>query len=478
VAIARSLLGCTAIAGAGLKELPEERKTLDQLLAVFMQNGAYNSKSMLMGEMTRVVEMFGRIAQHPDLLRSTDKICALSEWMLADYGFSVEEQLRIGFAVGAMSQGLADGEEAGQVAYLTPEQVTDLLVKMGMEDRRGRFFDLVSADRSTLRQEFAKDGGGIQQVAWERRLLMRRPFLRCANGGLMLLSPRAMQAWMGDGFYYRLLDAARRRSADDPKRKVNRRFTAYAGQLLEVYTLDLVRSVYAPEQNPISGVRVYGEQRYGPGGQMRTSDVAVLVGEADLVLIEVSNSRIRASTLVSAAREDTVRDVQRMLVEKIGQLDKCVTALRSHKRNRRASIPAESPAVDMHKIKRIWPVVVTAGNVTQSAPLWDHVSKTTAGKLTQRCVQPLTLLSVEDYEVVCYLIEHGHGLIEVLTAKTRPPFAQRELAIWLRDDPSAPKNISGRPKLVERTWHETVERITAAIDFTKGEPQAPAAAAA
>ena len=167
-----------------------------------------------------------------------------------------------------------------------------------------------------------------------------------------------------------------------------------------------------------------------------------------------------------------------MLVEKIRQLDNCITALRSHKRNRRASIPAVNPEVDVHKIKRIWPVLVTAGNMTQSAPLWDYLGKTTAGKLTQRGVQPLTLLSVEDYEALCYLIENGHGLIEVLSAKTRPPFAERELAIWLRDDPSAPKNVSGRPKLVENTWHETVERITAAIDFTKGEPQAPAAEAA
>ena len=112
----------------------------------------------------------------------------------------------------------------------------------------------------------------------------------------MLLSPRSMQAWLGDGFYYRLLDAAQLRSKGDPKRKLSRQFTGYAGQLLELYALQLTRSVYAPQQNPISGIRVYGEQPYGAGGQMKTSDVAVLIGDADLVLIEVSNSRIRADT--------------------------------------------------------------------------------------------------------------------------------------------------------------------------------------
>lgn len=340
-----------------------------------------------------------------------------------------------------------------------------------MEERREAFFDLVSADRETLRQEFADDGGDIQHVAWERRPLMRNPFLRCSNDGLMLLSPRSLQTWLGDGFYYRLLDAAQRRSEGDPKRKLSGQFTAYAGQLLEVYALALMRSVYAPEQNPISGVRVYAEQLYGRGGGNKTSDVAVLAGDTDLVLIEVSNARVRADTLVSAAQEDAIQDVQRMLVEKIRQLDNCITALQSDNQRRKASIPAENPEVDMKRVQRIWPVLVTAGNVTQSVPLWSHLDEATVGKLTQRGVQPLTLLSVEDYETLCYLIENQHGLIEILGAKTSPPFAQRELAIWLRDDPAAPKNIIGRPKLVESTWHKTFEQIIGAIDFTKGEPQ-------
>lgn len=135
VMISRSLLGCTAIASVGLKDLPEERKTLDELMAVFMQNGAYNSKSALVGEMARVVELFGHIAHHSELLSSTDKICPLDGWMLADYGFSVEEQLQIGFALGVMSQGIVDGKESSRTAYLTPGQVNDLLAGYGRAPR-------------------------------------------------------------------------------------------------------------------------------------------------------------------------------------------------------------------------------------------------------------------------------------------------------------------------------------------------------
>ena len=116
-------------------------------------------------------------------------------------------------------------------------------------------------------------------------------------------------------------------------------------------------------------------------------------------------------------------------------------------------------------------MVVTAGNITQIPPFWQHITEGTGGKLAQRGVQPLTLLHIEDYEALCYLIENGHGLIEVLTAKTQPQFAQRELAIWLRDDPAAPKNISGRPKLILDAWDQAMRTILAGIDFTKGEQQ-------
>jgi hypothetical protein len=475
--IARALLGCSAIAGAPLKQYAEDGGTLEEVMAILFQNGAYNSKNMLMGEMARVVELYDRIHHHPELLPSADKICPLDEWMIEDYGFSVEEQLRIGFSLGAMTGGLADGDEAGQVSYLRQEQLDDLLIKLAMTDRRERFFDLVSGDRATFQREFAEDGHTVEAVAWDRRALMRHPFLRCQNGGLLLLSPRTIQAWMGDGFYYRLLTSAQKRAAGDPLGKVSRQFTGYTGQLLEIYALELMRSVYPASSNPISGVRVYGEQPYGPGGQMKTSDVAVHAGGTDLVLFELSGARVSANTLTSAVSESATWDVQKMIINKVLQLDKCINALRSTDPKTRAQIPSKDPEVDMGKVRRIWPVVVTAGNVTQTAPLWQHVIDATKGKLAQPGVQALTLLHIEDYEALCYLIENGHGLIEVLRAKTQPQFAQRELAIWLRDDPFAPKNISGRPKLVEDAWHGALDRLMAAIDFTQGEPRAGSEAA-
>jgi hypothetical protein len=113
-------------------------------------------------------------------------------------------------------------------------------------------------------------------------------------------------------------------------------------------------------------------------------------------------------------------------------------------------------------------VVVSAGNITQTGPLWHHVKTNARGRLTQPGVQPLKLLDIQDYEALCYLVEKGHGLNDILDAITRPQFVERELAIWLRDDPAAPKNISGRPKHVVEIWEQAMGRIMGAIDFKKG----------
>jgi hypothetical protein len=475
--VARNLLGCTAISSASLERMRSEDRTSEETMAVLLQNGSYNSKEMLMGEMTRAVELYGRIAQHPELLPSHDKVYPLDEWMIKDYGFSIEEQLRIGFSFGAMTHGLSDGPDSGKAHLLTPDNIEDLILKLGLHERRKDFFDLISADREQLRREFAYEGDDLDHVAWERRPLMRRPFLRCQNGELILFSPRSIQQWVGEGFFYRLLTSAQNRCSDDPKRKLSRNFIAYTGQLLEVYALDLMHSAYPDENNPISGVRVFGEQPYGPSGHKKTSDVAVLIGGADLILFEISGARMKADTLISGAAADAIGDVKRMIIEKVDQLDGCISALRSDDPKAKAHIPAEKPEVDMDQVKRIFPVVVTAGGITQTIPLWQHIEAKTRKMLQQPGAQPLTLFSIQDYEVLCYLIELGVSLNEILTRKTHSQFAQRELAIWLRDDPWAPKNISGRPQHVETVWKKTFARIMSAIDFNKGWQPPPGTAA-
>jgi hypothetical protein len=193
-----------------------------------------------------------------------------------------------------------------------------------------------------------------------------------------------------------------------------------------------------------------------------TSDIAIDLG-LDLALIEVSVSRLRAETLLLGDVKAVTDDLERMVVKKIRQLDHCIHALIAG----RAQIPAGAPEVDLDRVERIWPVLVTAGNITQSAALWKYIRSQTGRELTQPKVQPLTILDVEDLETICGLIEAGHALPEILAGKTKQPFAELELKYWLRYDTAAPREYP-RPACVVAIWERVIERAVAMMDMTKG----------
>jgi hypothetical protein len=102
------------------------------------------------------------------------------------------------------------------------------------------------------------------------------------------------------------------------------------------------------------------------------------------VLIEVSASRLRADRLISGTPEEFAEDLDRLLITKINQLDGCITALIAGV----ATIPATAPEVDLSRVQRIWPVVLSAGTISQSEMLWEYVRDRSKGYSPKRRCSP------------------------------------------------------------------------------------------
>lgn len=457
-----ALLGATSV----IERLADEDSQsdwldhLDSAVAFFVQNGAYNRKPQPLGELARSRELYTRIARDPGMAAS-EHFCPLDEWMREDYGFDDDEQLSFGFALSAMTTTWANDDAAGGKSYVLGEHLDDVLLKLGWESRRAEALNLLSADRDFYRQAFQDAGDSPEQIAWELRPFMQRPFLRLTNGGLVLVSPRALASWVTDGFYYRLLDAAQKRNKTK-KRKTSRAYTAFAGNLLEKYCLELAEESF-DKGNPPGGGKVYGEQPYGHKGEAKTSDVAIQIG-TDLVLFEVTASRLRADTLVLRDPKSVSDDLHRMVISKLKQLDGCVNALS----NGKAQIPADNPEVLWEGIERVWPVVVTGGDVTQNEFIWAWIRRESKGLLDRAKIQPLTLLDIADYEALMGIVEHGHSLIKILEGKTQEAYRELELAIWIRDDPTIPRDTALRPSAVEKAFTEATTRAQEYFDLSKG----------
>ena len=170
---------------------------------------------------------------------------------------------------------------------------------------------------------------------------------------------------------------------------------------------------------------VHGDRPYTTSdGEQRTPDIAIDCG-TDLVLVEVTSSRLTQQALVDARPEAVQRDVAKVLVEKVAQLSNSIDDLLAA----RASIPK----VDMSLVERVWPLLLTSDGLPQTPTLWSYLKKEAPEALQQENVQPLTILDLEDMELLFGMVEDGASLVEILKSKTADGYAERQLGVWRRE---------------------------------------------
>jgi hypothetical protein len=388
---------------------------------------------------TRAHELFVEL---PARLRDDVHFCPIDDWFREDYGLTAAEQVAVGFGIATVTEALdPDVAPAERRVVLAP-------IGEGMlADRVDAVTELVSAPREWYADRYAELSNGLESIAWERTPFLRRPCLRLANSQWLLISPTAIDSWLGEGFYHRGLECAQRRG----ERATNDFFTFF-GKLLETYCLELTQSVY-PDDRPVGGGRVYGEQRYGPGGSKRTSDVAIDLG-LDLVLIEVVSARFSRDVRVFGKPELLNEALERMLFKKMGQIGRVIAAVLSGD----AAIPDVDPAT----LERVWPIVVTGGEFIQSELLWDRIDAEMPAELRVARVQPLTVLDIGDLELLLGLVHEGHHLPDVLNQKAQGPYRRLDLSRWMIEELHLPQPLLQRPPIIEERWEtlgDTMRRI-------------------
>jgi hypothetical protein len=427
----RLILGAATLVDASHFDLEQAAGVDDELLAYFIQNGAYHSRQNMLNTFARAYSLFGERARgRPDGL-------PLDDWVAEDYTLSLEEQFAAGQALQALARANDDQAEPGQRSLVE----ADALRTTAFRDRMGDVRTMLAAPRDWYRTAFAGDDS-LTNIAWETTPFMQRPFLELSSGQLALISPRSLITWLGDGFYYRLLDAAQRRNR--PGREMSLAYTEFVGELLEEWALELVRSVYSDDR-PAGGGRVYGEQRYGNG--LLTPDVAIDLGP-DLVLIEVRSGYLNRRLRVSGDVAEFKRDLERVVLRKVRQLG-----------NRIGDLLAERATIfdiNISHVERVWPILVTA-DMTQLEPLHDLIVAELPDSYADRRVQSLLVCDPEDLELLMGIVEGGASLIGMLERRQQGPFAKLELKRWVFEDHGSPGER--RPGYALERW----ERVTAAV---------------
>jgi hypothetical protein len=434
----RSLLAVAALVDVDHDDLADEFASGEDWLPYLIKLSSYYSHPQVMEEVTRA-ELLLEIARSP-AAEQFESYCPIDEWFEEGLGLSAAEQMRLMMAFAASSN-VFDGTKTK--THFSAEAVENLLRTARLEDKRDEALSLIAATREEFRQTFAGLGEGVRRLLWELRPFKSRPFLLCENGDLILLSPRFIESWFSEGFHHRALNLAR-------EKNIAPRYTAFAGRLYESHCVELARDAHSG----MPGVHVHGDRPYARGKAGKTCDVAVDY-VADLVLVEATNSRFKATTLTEGDREDAHRDLERVLVGKCRQLNACIDRV----------LAGDAPLPDdVSQVKNIWPIVVSAGVPMQTPPLWNFLTEQLPGAFTQARVRPLTLLDPEEYELLCGLVEGGTLLPDLLARKTSEAYRYLDLKAWLADDPQAPR-LKRRASRIETAFSAATQRVADGMNF-------------
>lgn len=396
---------------------PDDDTRLIDWVPWLTRMGAYFHRPNIGHEIARARALFSEIQDDTD--REGPSWCDLQAWMEEDLA-PLDDQVTYGYAMAASTRAFDENVQAKErLRAVLP--LPDMLPGKAAE----KLAKASSASVQEFRQMFAQDGDTVDHVIWDRAPFERRPFLRLHGGGVMLLSPRFLRSWMGEGIYYRLLDdAQRRRDPVRPDRKASKRFTEHHGVLIEEYVARAAQATHAVQQRA-GVVRISREQRYTgrSGTEQKTPDL-FLSYALDAVAIEVTGGRMTRRARVISDPAPMLEDLRRRVLEKLVELDDALMDILQG--------VADIPDLDRGVLRNVWPVVVVPSMVLQTDGLWAHL-RADAPQISTRhaALRPPTLLSLEDFERLLSVVETGQGFSALLAMRAGSEYAQMPVSRFL-----------------------------------------------
>jgi hypothetical protein len=408
-------------------------------LAYMTQNLLFNATSNFGSVLARTWRMFGELARDPSRRWKTSVDVDV---LLSEIGLTLEQQLALAFSLYA---GL--GMDAGRVALL-PSLWRSACERVDRDRDPDDIIKHISMTPEEMRAELT--GEQAQRfdpdLRWASVPFIERPFLRLSDDRLLLVSPRGIEGWPTDGLHYRLLRAARVQD----RRSGVQKFTAFAGELTEVSTIEMLEDAHtrAAEQYLGAG-RVLPARGLRKGGE---STDAFVRDAADVVVIEISSSRITAETRVTGDVVALQRDLEKVVVKRIRQLDRTISALRND----------EFDDMPNAEIARIFPVVLNVEPMRWTPMLHAYLLREAPGLLQQAGVQPLQFIEIEDMEALMSVVG-PRSLPSLLDQKIREAGIDADILQWFLDSSLAPR--PDRPPIVTERLDRQFEAMIRSLGF-------------
>jgi hypothetical protein len=366
----------------------------------------------------RAYTMFSDIASS-DNLRQHHAYSEVNERLRDAYGLDLAQQLAAGLGAAFVTKALEPEIPPERRPDIGPEFLGD----GPLGERADEVIGLLSATREDLRAMLLAAGDTPERIAWDHSVLEAHPLVRLPDGRMRLSSPRSLVAWMTRGMHYRLLDAAGRGLAGEAKHRSRGLFLTYTGALGQEYVRRVIDASLRVAQRS-GAVRLLPETEYWVGGARKDSpDVGIDAGP-DLVLVEVYSGRMGVPARTGADPKALGEFVDRATGEKLVELAERTRELLS------GNVVYDD--VDLAVVRRLFPVVVLAGEpLIQQPLLWGHLrDRFPTAWIDDLRVQDPVVLDLDDLEALLGLAEEGHHVPDLLAAFLASPLSELPLRTW------------------------------------------------
>jgi len=111
-------------------------------------------------------------------------------------------------------------------------------------------------------------------------------------------------------------------------------------------------------------------------------------------------------------------------------------------------------------VTRIWPVLVTYGDILPAEPLLAYIATAANGVLEQDPIRPLTLLGLEDIETIASMVANGDVLPEILAEKNAGAYRSLPFSRWVTDTrPQTPPPLA----VLKQRWFDLTDGLVALL---------------
>lgn len=262
-----------------------------------------------------------------------------------------------------------------------------------------KFLQVAALGLEEASQLFQQESVGSGGLYYNRLGIMQRPLL-ILDDVIVCLSLDYFAQQIGGQLYWRCLDHLSKRN-----RRLGDKFTRFFGELFHRYVSDTLKNVF--------GDRFKEKIEYEYDGGRGEIDGLILYPEA-VVVLEMKGGRLTLPTKTTGNFSSFENDLKKILTEEKGahQLDRATKAIRSGALN-------EVVGLDISK-HTVFPTLVLSESFPIEPLLWDYYATffESHGMFGGERVRPLTIMDVEEIEILCGLADGGKTFASILSMKT------------------------------------------------------------